>query len=97
MIDTVLYDLKPQSMYKAYHILSFSKSSSHKYAKWSEGKLEQIEYHEHLRILEKGYRIRAVEVESDAVSVDTQEDLQFVREKMLDDPFFNEYKDKLRG
>ena len=38
-----------------------------------------------------------MEVESDAVSVDTQEDLQFVREKMLDDPFFNEYKDKLRG
>ena len=84
-------------MYKAYHILPFRKSFLLKYAKWPEGKLEQIEYHEHLRILEKGYRIRAVEVESDAVSVDTQEDLQFVREKMLDDPFFNEYKDKLRG
>ena len=83
-------------MYKAYHILPFRKSFLHKYATWPEGKLEQIEYHEHLRILEKGFRIRAVEVSSSAVSVDTQEDLQFVREKMLDDPYFKEYKDQLR-
>ena len=82
-------------MYKAYHILPFRRSFLLKYTKWPEGKLEQIEYHEHLRILEKGYRIRAVEVESDAVSVDTMEDLKFVREKILDDPFFYEYKDKL--
>ena len=83
-------------MYKAYHILPFRKSFLLKYAKWPEGKLEQIEYHEHLRILEKGYRIRAVVVSSSAVSVDTQEDLQFVREKMLDDPYFKKYKDQLR-
>ena len=85
------------SMYKAYHILPFRKSFLLKYATWPEGKIERIEYHEHLRILEKGYKIRAVEVESDAVSVDTLEDLQFVREKMLDDPYFYAYKDKLRG
>ena len=53
-------------------------------------------YQERLRILEKGYRIRAVEVSSSAVSVDTQEDLRFVREKMLDDPFFYAYKDKYK-
>ena len=84
------------SMFKAYHILPFRKSFLHKYASWPEGKLEQIEFHEHLRILEKGYRIRAVEVASSAVSVDTQEDLRFVREKMLDDPYFNEYKKQLK-
>jgi len=84
------------SMYKAYHILPFRKSFLLQYASWPKGNLEQIEYHEHLRILEKGYKIRAVEVESDAVSVDTLEDLQFVREKMLDDPFFSKYRHKLR-
>ena len=84
------------SMYKAYHILPFRKVFLHKYVSWHEGKLEQIEYHEHLRILEKGYPIRAVEVASSAVSVDTQEDLRFVREKMLDDPYFNEYKKQLK-
>ena len=84
------------SMYKAYHILPFRKSFLQKYASWPEGKLEQIEFHEHLRILEKGYNIRAVEVSSSAVSVDTLEDLRFVREKMLDDPYFNEYKKQLK-
>ena len=84
------------SMYKVSLILPFRKDFLHKYASWPEGILEKIEYHEHLRILEKGYKIRAVEVESDAVSVDTLEDLQFVREKMLEDPYFNEYKDQLR-
>ena len=83
-------------MYKAYHILPFRKSFLLEYASWPKGHLEQIEYHEHLRILEKGYTIRAVEVESDAVSVDTPEDLQFVKEKMINDPFFSEYKYKLR-
>ena len=84
------------SMYKAYHILPFRKAFLHKYASWHEGELEQIEYHEHLRILEKGYPIRAVEVASSVVSVDSLEDLRFVREKMLDDPIFYAYKDKLR-
>jgi 3-deoxy-manno-octulosonate cytidylyltransferase (CMP-KDO synthetase) len=83
---------KDPSMYKAYHILPFRKAFLLKYASWPEGKLEQIEFHEHLRILEKGYRIRAVEVESSAVSVDTPDDLQFVREKMLEDQYYNEYK-----
>ena len=83
------------SMFKALDILPFRKDYLHKYASWPEGKLEQIEFHEHLRILEKGYRIRAVEVASSAVSVDTPEDLRFVREKMLDDPYFNEYKKQL--
>ena len=82
-------------MYKAYHILPFRKSFLIQYASWTKGKLEQIEYHEHLRILEKGYKIRAVEVESDAVSVDTPEDLLYVRDHMLKDPFFKVYKDKI--
>jgi CMP-2-keto-3-deoxyoctulosonic acid synthetase len=36
-----------------------------------------------LRILEKGYKIQAVRVKSDAISVDTQQDLEFVRRKWL--------------
>jgi CMP-2-keto-3-deoxyoctulosonic acid synthetase len=75
--------------------VSFRKSFLLKYATWPEGKLEQIEFHEHLWILEKSFPIRAVEVASSAVNVDTPEDLQFVREKMLDDPFFNDYKDQI--
>ena len=41
------------------------------YAKWKSTELEKIEFNEYLRILEKGYKIQAVRVQSDAVSVDT--------------------------
>jgi 3-deoxy-manno-octulosonate cytidylyltransferase (CMP-KDO synthetase) len=80
-----------QSMLKAYHIVSFSKEYLLRFSKWDKGLLEQIEYNEYLRILENGYDIHAVNVESDAVSVDTIEDLNYVRIKMLKDPFYELY------
>jgi len=76
---------------KAYHIVPYRKAFLLEYASWPPGKLEKIEYNEFLRGLEKGHRITAVEVESDAVSVDTQDDLEYVRGKMLADQFFAEY------
>lgn len=79
---------------KGYHILPFRKDFLLQYASWEKGRLERIEYHEHLRILEKGYTIRAVEVESAALSVDTEEDLAFVRAEMSEDPFFQIYAPK---
>jgi 3-deoxy-manno-octulosonate cytidylyltransferase (CMP-KDO synthetase) len=79
-------------MLKAYHIIPFRKEFLLKYASWDKGRLERIEYNEYLRILEKGYDIRAVQVESDAVSVDTAHDLEYVRNQMLTDPFFLSYK-----
>jgi len=79
-------------MLKAYHIVPFRKKFLIEYASWNKGVLESIEYNEYLRILEKGYKIRAVHVESDAVSVDTAEDLEYVRSKMPDDPFYQYYK-----
>ena len=62
-------------MLKAYHIVPFRKSFLLEYAQWEKGVLERIEYNEYLRILERGHKIRAVHVESDAVSVDTADDL----------------------
>ena len=63
-----------------------------KYSKWKEGYLEKIEFNEYLRILEKGYKIKAVHVESDAVSVDTEEDLEYVKKNMVNDRFYMMYK-----
>jgi len=79
-------------MLKAYHIVPFRKEFLLQYAQWDKGALEQIEFNEYLRILERGYRIRAVHVESDAISVDTASDLEYVREKMPDDRWFLQYK-----
>ena len=78
-------------MLKAYHIVPFRKEFLLRYAAWEKGTLERIEFNEYLRILEKGHRIRAVRVESDALSVDTQEDLEYVRGKMPLDKFFLQY------
>jgi len=82
------------SLLKAYHIVPFRKHFLLEYASWEKGELEQIELNEYLRILERGHRIRAVRVESDAVSVDTEEDLIFVREEMQKDQLVKSYIDE---
>ena len=63
-----------------------------KYSKWEKSYLEKIEYNEYLRILENGYKIKAIEVESDAISVDTNSDLEYVRKVMINDPWYLKYK-----
>lgn len=78
-------------MLKAYHIVPFRKDFLLQYASWEKGTLEQIEFNEYLRILERGHKIRAVHVESDAISVDTAEDLEYVRGMMNEDYLFQKY------
>ena len=80
------------SMLKAYHIVPLRKKFLLEFTQWEKGSLEKIESNEYLRILENGERIRAVHVESDAISVDTSEDLQYVREMMPYDFWFPQYK-----
>jgi len=69
----------------------FRKDFLLQYAGWKKGKLKRIEFNVYLCILGKGHKIRAVKVESNAVSVDTEKDLKFVREVMPSDSFFKEY------
>ena len=80
-------------MLKAYHVVPFRKDFLLEYSKWKESYLEKLEFNEYLRILEKGYKIKAVHVESDAVSVDTDIDLEYVRGKMISDRFFPLYSE----
>ena len=84
--------LNSPPMLKAYHVVPFRKKFLLEFSQWKKGSLEKIEFNEYLRILENGERIRAVYVESDAVSVDTPEDLQYVREVMPYDLWFPQYK-----
>ena len=78
-------------MLKAYHIVPFRKTFLLEYAQWEKSNLERIEYNEYLRILERGHKIRAVHVESDAVSVDTEDDLIYVRKMMPQDSYYPLY------
>jgi len=81
------------NMLKAYHIVPFRKNFLLQYSQWKKGNLEELEYNEYLRILENGYKIKAVNVDSDAISVDTQEDYKRVKKIMKNDVVFLKYKE----
>ena len=66
---------------KAYHIMAFKKQTIIDYSLLEKTSLESIEDHEHLRLLENGYRIACSVVKSDSISVDTESDLKFVIEQ----------------
>jgi 3-deoxy-manno-octulosonate cytidylyltransferase (CMP-KDO synthetase) len=90
-IPSSLEDLS-RPLLKAYHIVSFRKDFLLQYSKWERSNLEKIEFNEYLRILEKGYKIKAIQVESSAISVDTIKDLEYVKKLMIRDRFFEKYK-----
>lgn len=84
---------KQQPMWKAVHIISYRKDFLDKYSiDLKETELENREMHENLRILENGYTIKAVKVNSNSISVDTQQDLEVVRNIMNMDNIFQIYK-----
>ncbi len=83
---------KNAPMLKAYHIVPFRRDFLFKYSSLEKTHLEKIEFNEYLRILENGFNIRAVHVDSSAISVDTFEDLEYVRQEMMNDKFFPKYK-----
>ncbi|MSR76814.1 MAG: 3-deoxy-manno-octulosonate cytidylyltransferase [Candidatus Omnitrophica bacterium] len=80
---------------KVCHLVPFRKSFLLQYAAWTKGKLETIEFNEYLRILEKGYKIKAVHIPHATVSVDTPQDLELIRSQMPQDRLFKTYFEKL--
>jgi 3-deoxy-manno-octulosonate cytidylyltransferase (CMP-KDO synthetase) len=71
--------------FKMCFIVPFKKDFLMQYASWKPTPLETIEYNEYLRILEHGYRMRAVLIHDAKISVDTTDDLKEVREMMEKD------------
>jgi len=79
------------TMWKMCFIVPFRKDFLLKYTSWDETPLEKIEFNEYLRILENGYKIRAVSVDNAHISVDTPEDLKIVKEIMKKDEIKKKY------
>lgn len=79
------------TMWKMCFIVPFRKDFLLKYASWGQTPLEKIEFNEYLRILERGYKIRAVPVDNVYISVDTPDDLNKVRELMKIDTIKRSY------
>ena len=74
-----------EELLKMVFIVPFRKSFLLQYTSWDPTPLEQIEYNEYLRVLEHGVKISAVKVDEARISVDTPEDLEEVRNLMLED------------
>lgn len=72
-------------MLKMCFIVPFRKEFLLKYASWEPTPLETVEYNEYLRILEHGFKIKAVRIDNARISVDTPEDLKEVRKLMQED------------
>lgn len=81
-----------ESMLKLYHLLSFRRETLMAYGTLDRTPLEMVEDHEHLRLLENGYVIQTAKVNTVCVSVDTKEDLEYVRSRMVEDSLYRTYK-----
>ena len=73
---------EPLKFYKHIGIYGYTKSFLKQYAHMEQTYLEKLEKLEQLRVLENGYNISMIETEYIPICVDTQEDLEQVREIM---------------
>lgn len=80
-----------QFMLKAYHLMTFKKETVEAYSKLPKSYLESLEDHEHLRLIENGYKIRCGVVEDTCISLDTVEDLDTIIPLLKRDKIFLQY------
>lgn len=87
------YDMRntKHGFLKMVFIVPFRKEFLLQYTRLKQTPLELVESNEYLRIIENGLKIRAVHVGDAKISVDTQEDLEVVRNLMLYDKIRSYY------
>ena len=73
-------------------LVAFTNFSLQKFSNSPQTNIEIIEGVELLRAVELDLKIFGVEFESDTRSVDTSEDLEFVKKNIPNDPYFKQYK-----
>lgn len=83
---------RPPNMEKAYHIMTFRADTLAWYKTLAKTTYESYEDHEHLRLIEAGGNIKVQPVDHECFSVDTAEDLEWVRLRMPSDETFQLYK-----
>jgi 3-deoxy-manno-octulosonate cytidylyltransferase (CMP-KDO synthetase) len=85
---------KDSPMFKLVCIMPFTKKFLMKFTELDQTPLEKIESIDNLRILEHGYKVKAVEIPRGIDGVDTPEDREKVEKIMMNDPLYQKYKDK---
>lgn len=74
--------LKELTFYKHIGLYVYKREFLDKFVKLPQTNLEKLELLEQLRIIENGYRIKCCKVDYNPIGVDTEEDLEKVREIM---------------
>jgi 3-deoxy-D-manno-octulosonate cytidylyltransferase len=77
---------------KAYHLMTFKPETLDAYVSMDKSPLEKIEDHEHLRLIENGYRITCSVVDDRCISLDTIDDLPLIKEYLSTDPVYSMIK-----
>lgn len=78
-------------MRKQVCIIPFRRDFLFKFNQLEPTPLEKIESVDMLRAMEHGYRVKMVPTNFETYGVDTPHDLQFVEERMKDDPLAKKY------
>ena len=78
-------------MLKAYHLMTFKKETVLAYSELVKSYLESIEDHEHLRLIENGYKIRCKIVDDKCISLDSLNDLETIVPLLEKDKIYQEY------
>jgi 3-deoxy-manno-octulosonate cytidylyltransferase (CMP-KDO synthetase) len=76
---------------KAYHLMTFRPKTILDYHFLEKSPLEKIEDHEHLRLLENGYKIFCEVVNDKCISLDTPDDIPIIEEYLINDPIYKLY------
>ena len=77
---------------KLVFIVGFTKKSLKQFVLWPESRMELAEPNEFLRIIENGKKIQTVDLKDAFISLDTQDDLREIRQRMLADLLYINYK-----
>lgn len=87
------YQSKPLNpiFYKAYHVVSFKIEALRKFCLLEQTPIEKLESIEYMRAVENRMKIGCHVIESNAISVDTPQDLEEVRSMMRDDKIAKKY------
>lgn len=88
------YLSKDADIHKLVCIMPFRKDFLMNFSKLEQTPLEKIESIDNLRILENGYKIKAIIIPKSIDGVDTPQDREKVEEIMLTDPLFPKYNSK---
>lgn len=73
---------------KAYHLMTFRPETLQAYRGMDKSAMEKIEDHEHLRLIENGFKIGCKVVNDGCISLDTSADLPFIEEYLKKDDVF---------